>query len=235
MTKLRWDKLAKRERDPGWAEERAETPAVVSPPSSPFSARRFGSASPSTRPSSSTLWRMANKALRSAPKQKGKSKRPKKTGATLPFDRYSLSVANAKQEQDERKAARKAAKKQRRAQRAAAAPLKLKSRAKPAPIPGAPEGQTSQPSRLKVDVVAARGDALLASWTSNPGVNRWKVTCFDSAGQPVRKSGLDSSVCELKIGGLGAAPQPLRLLVRGHAQNGQLVCEGVLDGLRLEG
>jgi hypothetical protein len=118
VTRFKWHTLDKRERDPGWADERPEKEGPVIRPASPFSTARGGRL---RRKGSRIVWQdggSANSPASPTKKRSGKKSRNRKSGATTPFDRFSLAVHDSLFPKS--KAAQKR-KKNRRAKKVAAA------------------------------------------------------------------------------------------------------------------
>jgi hypothetical protein len=92
VTRFKWHTLDKRERDPGWADERPEKDGPVIGPASPFKTSRHGRL---RKKGSRIVWadgQDANSAASPTKKRSGKKSRKRKSGATTPFDRFSLAV-----------------------------------------------------------------------------------------------------------------------------------------------
>lgn len=245
MAKFRWHTLDKKERDPGWADERPEPTGPVIEPRSPFRSRRTG------RPIQTSGWisgSATGRLTKLTPKRGKRKKAGKgtvKTGATTPFDYYSLGTASEIAKARATKRAKKAKKPEKpeklSRQNVTAAGTqpapKPKRRRKSKAVATAPAPSTKQLPVVEV-LPASMGritrEAVTLSWRKHPDVVRWKVTCSDEAGQVLRKAGLASEVLSVTIGGLDGVNGQLLLRVRGHNSLGQLVCEGVLSGVSLK-
>lgn len=241
MAKFRWHTLDKKPRDPGWADERPEPSGSGIAPRSPFSSRSKGRNI--ARSTGGWLFKGTGPTTTKKTKQTKKtkhSKPPRKTGATTPFDRYSLSTANAPADKAALKAKRKARKKE-RARRTQTQSGALRSKPKPPTLSPALDVEVAArpfPNQPRVAGLPLRAtkvteQAVTLAWGTAPEVKRWKAVCFDSEGKVVRKSALAGDVALVTLGGLSTAPQPFHIRVRGHDSLGRLIYQGLVEGVTL--
>lgn len=242
MTKFRWHTLDKRKRDPGWADARPEPSAKTIEPRSPFRSRKKGTTRLAVGGSGSAASSLKKLKRQGKKKKSGTGKGTGRTGATTPFDYYSLgAVSDLKKRMSVMKARKKAAKVKAQkgtATRKLARPPEKRATRKPVgPKPKsaapAPKGFPAV-TTLGASVAKITSDSVTIAWARHADVVRWKVTCRDESGQVLRKSGLHKDVQSVMLGGLEEASGQLLLRVRGHNSLGQLVCEGVLSGVSLK-
>jgi predicted GIY-YIG superfamily endonuclease len=241
MTRLRWDRLSKSPRDPGFAEERPDRldPFVrpnESPPPSRLSSRKKATSQPPDSHRWVELFRYVNQ-------KSNKHRSGGATGATTPFDRFSLGPGLPSKSQTQKSPAQSRKRKQ-----------KVRRKAKPSGQSVVPvkntkiklDEQTSgnleanrvrRPNNIavaslpQVEVGVVRQDAVDLGWIATAGVARWAVTCLDTSGGEIRKMAVEGKVTSITVDGLPLEQGPIGVYVQGSDRFGTAVVAGFAEAV----